>query len=222
MRSLERRTVLRGAVAFGLGAATTAMASCARGSAPQPGTGNSETSTDRPATTVLLAYFSRPGENYWYGDRKDLEVGNSKVIAEMVAAQVDADIFEIEPEQPYPHNYAATVERNRQEQDADARPKIAGNLPDLGRYRSIILGCPVWNTRAPMIIRTFLDGADLSGKTIHPFVTYALGGGRVFADYAELYRGATVAEGLAVQGEEATDAGKVVTQWLTESGLAGR
>ncbi|WP_418606220.1 flavodoxin [Georgenia sp. SUBG003] len=128
-------------------------------------------------------------ENYWYGDRKDLEVGNSKVIAEMVAAQVDADIFEIEPEQPYPHNYAATVERNRQEQDADARPKIAGNLPDLGRYRSIILGCPVWNTRAPMIIRTFLDGADLSGKTIHPFVTYALGGGRVFADYAELYRG---------------------------------
>ncbi|WP_418606576.1 flavodoxin [Georgenia sp. SUBG003] len=58
------------------------------------------------------------------------------------------------PSSRTPHNYAATVERNRQEQDADARPKIAGNLPDLGRYRSIILGCPVWNTRAPMIIRT--------------------------------------------------------------------
>ncbi|WP_418606627.1 MarR family transcriptional regulator [Georgenia sp. SUBG003] len=94
--------------------------------------------------------------------------------------------------------------------------------PEDGRSTMAVLTDAGWEKVVETaIIRTFLDGADLSGKTIHPFVTYALGGGRVFADYAELYRG-DGRRRLAVQGEEATDAGKVVTQWLTESGLAGR
>ena len=28
--------------------------------------------------SVLLAYFSRPGENWWNGGRRDLEVGNTE------------------------------------------------------------------------------------------------------------------------------------------------
>ena len=28
---------------------------------------------------VLLAYFSRPGENYYYGGRIDLKIGNTEV-----------------------------------------------------------------------------------------------------------------------------------------------
>lgn len=30
---------------------------------------------------VLLAYFSRAGENYYFGDRINLEVGNTEVLA---------------------------------------------------------------------------------------------------------------------------------------------
>lgn len=50
------------------------------------------------------------------------------------------------------------------EQDADARPGIAGNLPDVADHDTVLLGCPVWGSRAPMIISTLLEGLDLRGS----------------------------------------------------------
>ena len=51
---------------------------------------------------ILLAYFSRPGENYYYGGRRDLAVGNTQVLAEMIAELIDCDVFRIEAAEPYP------------------------------------------------------------------------------------------------------------------------
>ena len=51
---------------------------------------------------ILLAYFSRPGENYYYGGRRDLDVGNTQVLAEMIADLIDCDVFRIEAAEPYP------------------------------------------------------------------------------------------------------------------------
>ena len=73
-----------------------------------------------------------------------------------------------------------------------------------------------------MIIRTLLDATDLSGTTVHPFITYAVGKGSVFDDYADRYPDATIAEGLAIQGEKATDAGAYTEQWITDSRLTHR
>lgn len=39
-----------------------------------------------------------------------------------------------------------------------------------------LLGSPVWNVRAPMIMSTFTDQVDLAGKTVLPFITYAVSG----------------------------------------------
>ena len=56
-----------------------------------------------------------------------------------------------------------------------------------------------------MIMRTFVESVDLSGKTIFPFVTYAVSGlGRTIDDYTRLCPRSTIGEGLAVRGEEAT------------------
>ncbi|MEV7136434.1 flavodoxin [Arthrobacter sp. NPDC093128] len=224
MSQIDRRSVLSRAVLLSVSTACTlAMTACADDPAsprpePAPETGPEGTS---PPRTVIV-YFSRPGENYWYGDRKDLEVGNTQVVAESIAELIDADIFQIGAAEPYPHDYDETVERNREEQQTDARPEIASGVPDLSEYDSIILGCPVWNTRIPTIVRTLLDGADLTGKTIYPFVTFAIAEGRVFNDYAELYPAATIKVGLAVQGEEAADAGTQIAAWVAELGLASR
>lgn len=110
--------------------------------------------------------------------------------------------------------------RNVREQDAGARPAIAGTLPDVTPYDTILLGSPVWNVQTPMIMRTFIDSVDLTGKMIHPFVTYAVSRmGRVEDDYTRLCPGSTLGEGLAVQGEEATQAGPAVTAWLRRIGL---
>jgi flavodoxin len=169
---------------------------------------------------ALLVYFSRPGENYSYGDRVNLEVGNTKVAAGMIRDLVDVDEYEIIAIDPYPEGYEATVQRNVQEENEDERPAIAGPLPDLAAYDTILLGSPVWNVQAPMIMRTFIESVDLTGKTIHPFVTYAVSRmGRVRDDYAEKLPDTTVTEGLAIQGETVRDARPDIQQWLQSIGL---
>ncbi|MEU2502292.1 flavodoxin [Streptomyces albogriseolus] len=172
---------------------------------------------------VLLAYFSRPGENYYYGGRMDLEVGNTEVLAEKIASRVTCDTYRIQAADPYPHDYDATVKRNVREQDADARPAIDGRLPSLDGYDTILLASPIWNVRAPMIMTTFTEALNFRGKTVHPVTTYAMSGlGTTERDYAASCPGATIAEGLAVHGEEVKDADTEVEAWLRRIGLPTR
>lgn len=169
---------------------------------------------------MLLAYFSRAGENYYYGGRTNLEVGNTQVVAEMISGLIDCDVYRIEAADPYSDVYDDTVARNVAEQDSDARPGIAAPLPAVDQYDTVLLGSPSWNVRAPMIMSTFVEGLDLSGKTVLPFVTYAVSRlGNAPRDYAQLLPTATLGEGLAVQGEEAADAQADVEAWLRSSGL---
>ena len=164
---------------------------------------------------VLLAFFSRAGENYYYGDRIDLKVGNTKVLAGMIANRIGCDLHEILAADPYPDDYDATVQRNVDEQDSDARPQIAGDLPDLHPYDVVLLGSPIWNVRPPMIMRTFAEALDFTGKVVHPVVTYAVSGlGTAERDYTEACAGATLRDGVAVLGETVADAGPDVDSWL--------
>ena len=66
-----------------------------------------------------------------------------------------------------------------------------------------------------MIMSTFVESFDFTGKTVIPFVTYAVSGlGTTVRDYTTSCRGATIGEGLAVRGEEVRDAGAAVEAWL--------
>jgi flavodoxin len=188
----------------------------------------SEDQTVAPATSsggtdgprVLLAYFSRAGENYYYGDRIDLTVGNTQVVADLIRAAISVDVYRIEAADPYPDGYDDTVARNVREQETNARPAIAIPLPNLDGYDTVLLGSGVWNVRPPMIMSTFADSVDLTGKRLVPFVTYAVSGlGRTIDTYTALAPGATIGEALAVQGEEAADAGGDVDAWLRRIGL---
>ena len=117
---------------------------------------------------ILLAYFSRPGENYWYGGRRDLEVGNTEVLARMISARLDCDVHRIEAVDRYPADYEETVQRNVREQEADARPAIADPLPSIDGYDTILLASPIWNVRAPMIMTTFAESLRLLGQDRPP------------------------------------------------------
>jgi flavodoxin len=166
---------------------------------------------------TLLVYFSRPGENYWEGGRRDLDVGNTKRLAQLIADRVSCDEFEIRAADPYPEAYDPTVKRNAEEQDADARPAIAGDLPDLSEYSTLLIGSPIWNVRAPMIMSTFIDRVDLKNKTVLPFVTYAVSG--IDQDYRDVLPSSDVADGLAVRGEEVDGATGAIEAWLRTNGL---
>lgn len=234
-RAMLRCSLLAGALALNAGVAAcsgtwgsdpTGGRSAADTEGGQSGDAGMSSSPESTRTAdgsprVLVAYFSRPGENYYYGGRIDLDVGNTEVLVGAIGRRltelaVAHDVHRIEPDDPYPWDYEETVARNVREQDADARPAIADPLDSIEDYDVILLGSPIWNVRPPMIMHTFAERYDFTQKTVHPFTTHAMSGlGRAMQDYAEVCRGATLGEGLAVQGEEVRQAGPdAVATWL--------
>ncbi|GAB3751311.1 flavodoxin [Microlunatus parietis] len=207
---LPRRTLLLGGLALG-------AANCTR---PAPDDQPPSSPPAGRSGRVLLAYFSRAGENYYYGDRRNLTVGNTEVLATMIAELIDCDTYRIEAADPYPDSYDATVQRNTTEQDADARPAIANPLASITDYDHVLLGSPIWNQRPPMIMTTFADAHDFTGLTVHPFVTYAVSGlGSTEDVYTTACTGAQISPGLAVQGEEVPQHRGDVETWLRERRL---
>jgi flavodoxin len=209
-KHLERRDLMRRLLfALPIAAATvrgfgdTTVASLQESPSPQPGAATPGTA----GSNVLLAWFSRAGENYYHGDRIDLEVGNTAVVAGMIGERIGCDVYEITAVDPYSDDYEETVARNVREQDADARPEIANPLESIDGYDTVIIGSPIWNVRPPMIMSTFAESFDFAGKTVFPLVTYAVSGmGNAGRVYQEACRGATFGDGLAVQGEVVIDA----------------
>lgn len=226
---MRRRSVLRTAFAGFAGALiATATSSCTTGTEnttppqdtqrpPAPGV---TASPRENGPRVLLAYFSRAGENYYYGARTDLEVGNTEVLAGMLSQLIGCDLYRIEAADPYPDGYDATRERNVREQNTDARPAIANPLPSIDQYDTVLLASGIWNVRAPMIMTTFAAGYDFTGKIIHPVTTHAMSGlGTTERDYANSCPDAAIGEGLAVRGEEVRDAGPAIQSWLRRTQL---
>lgn len=186
------------------------------GPTPSPGTGTEP----RLGGRVLLAYFSRAGENYYYGGRTTLTVGNTEALAGMIADKIACDLYRIEAAEPYPDDYDETVDRSGREQRADARPAMAAPAPALDGYDVVLLGSGLWNVRPPMIMRTFVDELDTRGKTVLPVVTYAVSGMGAAAEvYEEACPGATIGEGIAVRGEEVDRAASAISSWLGRVGL---
>jgi flavodoxin len=233
--ALGRRSFLRSAVLGTAGVVLgSQMSGCSVSSSRLTGPGTAQASAAPAAadsiapaavgSKILLAYFSRAGENYYYGGRTQLAVGNTEVLASKIAQSIQCDVHRIVPVDPYSEDYEETRDRNVQEQRADARPAIANPLASIASFDTILLGSPIWNVRTPMILSTFVEQFDFAGKTVVPFVTYAVSGlGTTVRDYAASCPGATIGEGLAVQGEEVGDGSATVDAavepWLRRIGL---
>lgn len=65
-----------------------------------------------------------------------------------------------------------------------AAPATANPLASIEHYDRVLLGSPIWSTRAPRIMMTFAEGLDFRAKTVFPFTTHAGSGlGGVVSDY---------------------------------------
>ncbi len=150
---------------------------------------------------VLVTYFSRRGENWQVGY---VEKGNTEIVAEMIAEETNADVFAIQPIVPYPDVYSEMLEVSRRETSENARPAIKDTVTDFDKYDVIFIGYPIWSGTCPMIIRTFTESYDFSGKTVIPFSTHAGSGlGSSVAVIRSQLQNATVLNGLAIQGTTA-------------------
>jgi flavodoxin len=218
---LTRRSLVRVALAVGAAAvAGTGTGGCAasRTEPSSPPTGRdtpmADTTERASGRRILLVYYSRAGENYYYGDRRTLKVGNTEVLAGMIRQLLSCDVYRIEAADPYSDDYDATVDRNVREQNDNARPGIANPRTSISDYDTVLVGSPIWNNRAPMIMSTFVESLDFTGKTLYPFVTYAVSGlGSTERDYAALAPDATIGQGLAVRGEQVQSAQSQTEEW---------
>ena len=166
---------------------------------------------------MLVAYFSLAGEQYGVGV---VEGGNTSIIAHMIAEQTGADLFEIEPETPYPTTYQGLLDVSQQEMRNNSRPEIADTVDNMEDYDTIFIGYPNWWGDMPMIVYNFLESYDLSGKTIVPFCTHGGSGlSNTESTIADI-TGGTMKKGLSIPGTTAQNdrdtARSKVTQWLRE------
>lgn len=155
---------------------------------------------------ILIAYFS------WSG--------NTEKLAEMIADETGGTLFAIEPETAYSGDYNAVVDQAKQEQNDNARPAVAGSVEGWENYDTVFVGYPNWWSDVPMVVLTFLESCDWSGKTVVPFCTSGGGGcGRGVESITDACAGASVLEGFHVGGGRVDDAGGDVTAWLEGLGL---
>ncbi|MBD5085111.1 MAG: hypothetical protein HDT33_08700 [Clostridiales bacterium] len=106
---------------------------------------------------VLVAYFSRPGENYNVGT---VEKGNTAVVAELIADKTGGDLFEIRPTSPYPSNYSEMLTVASQEKSQISRPEMAEAVENIADYDVVFLGYPIWHGDLPMISGYLRSGSN--------------------------------------------------------------
>ena len=168
---------------------------------------------------ILIAYFSRAGDNYVGGNVVNLAVGNTEVAANIIQKLTGGETFRIDPVKRYPAGYDETTEVARQELRQGARPELASHVSNMGDYSRIVLGYPNWWGTMPMAVCSFLEEYDFSGKAIVPFCTHEGSGmGHSGEDIKKLCPGARVQKGLAIRGGNVQQAEREISEWLKASG----
>ena len=183
-------------------------------------------------SNMLIAYFTY-GENAELPEGVDASAsasiqpwgdtvtGNTGVVAHRIADATGGDLFSIRTAEPYPDNYDDTIDVGQAEKNDGIYPELASHIENLDRYDTIFLGFPNWWYGMPMVMYSFLEEYDLSGKTIVPFVT---SGGSGFSDaISEIQTAepeATVLDGLSIGAARAADAEEEILDWLRGLGYA--
>ena len=157
------------------------------------------------SSTVLVAYFSASGV--------------TKKVAEELAKVEKADLFEIVPETRYTgedldwrnQQSRSTVEMK----DLSCRPAITGQVETMEQYDVVFVGFPIWWSREPSVVDTFLDAYDFNGKKIVPFCT---SGGSGIGETAKRIQEIV---GTAAAVKEGTRLGGTVSEKDLETWAAG-
>lgn len=152
---------------------------------------------------VLIVYYS------WSG--------NTRVVANYIHDVVGGDIIELEPKEAYTRNMNELSGIALDEKNKKARPALKTKISNIEDYDTIFIGYPNWWSDMPMLMYTFLDTYDLSGKTIAPFVTHGESG--LSGTPAKIQKeepNARVTEGLAVQHDNIETSKEDVIRWISQ------
>ena len=167
--NLSRRSFARLSIAAGLTLAAGGMLSANVGCGKadeEPGAQNLP--SPEVDGNVLVAYFSG--------------TGHTRSVAQTVADELGADLFEIVPEQPYEAddlNYSDGNSRVSREHDDETLQDVplAQTMPDgFADYDVVLLGYPIWWGGAAWSVKHFVSDNDFAGKRVVTFCTSASSG----------------------------------------------
>ena len=155
---------------------------------------------EKTESKTLVIYFSH--------------TGTTREVAAYLHTLVGGDLVELIPVEAYPEGYSAALDPAKQEQRENVRPAIKDSLDSIEAYDVIYLGYPIWWGTVPMIINTFLESYDYTGKTVVPFATSGgTGIGQSMKDIRSEIPSADVKDGLLVKSNDS------ILPWLQELGL---
>ena len=160
---------------------------------------------------AIVIFFSHAGENYSVGN---IEVGNTKIVADYISEFTGADQFEIVAEKDYDMPYNKLIQVAKEEANKGELPAYKGDI-DVSKYDTIFIGGPIWWGTFPQVMFTFFRDHDLNGKTIIPFVTHEGSGlASTVSDIKRAWPNATVKNGFAIYGHEVRSGKAKVEKWL--------
>lgn len=160
---------------------------------------------------ALIVFFSHAGENYSVGN---INVGNTKIVADYISEITGADQFEIIAEKNYDMPYMDLIKVAQDEAKAGELPAYEGDV-DIAPYDIIFIGGPIWWGTYPQVMFTFFKDHDLSGKTVIPFTTHEGSGlASTVRDVKKVWPKATVKDGFAIYGHEVRSGKAKVEKWL--------
>lgn len=84
----------------------------------------------KAGSNILIAYYSRRGNNYRNGEIVNLKVGNTEMVAGKILKLTGGDTFYIETVKLYPADYHETTQVAKRELNENARPAIRGKVAE--------------------------------------------------------------------------------------------
>ena len=163
---------------------------------------------------ALVVFFSHAGDNYAVGN---IEVGNTKIVADYISEIAGADQFEIVTHKYDGMAYTPLINLAQEETRKGELPPYEGEVGDLSQYDTVFIGGPVWWGTYPQVMFTFFKKHenDLKGKTVIPFTTHEGSGlANCVEDVKEAFPGANVTKGFSIYGHDVRSGKNKVEKWL--------
>ena len=162
---------------------------------------------------ALVVFFSHAGDNYAVGN---IEVGNTKIVADYITELTGAEQFEIVTHKYDGMAYNPLIKLAQEEAKNGELPEYEGDV-DLSKYDTVFIGGPVWWGTYPQVMFTFFKkhANDLKGKTVIPFTTHEGSGlANCVEDVKDAFPGANVQKGFSIYGHEVRTERTKVEKWL--------
>ena len=178
--------------------------------------GQNKQNTKSNMNKSIVIFFSHAGDNYSVGN---IEVGNTKIVADYISEITGADQFEIVTHKYDGMAYTPLVNLAKEEANKGELPPYEGSAPDLSQYDTVFIGGPIWWGTYPQVMFTLFRDINLDGKTVIPFTTHEGSGlASTVSDVKKSFPKANVQKGWSIYGHEVRSGRAKVEKWLNGLG----